>query len=77
MTEIAIKPVTPVQQLVEEIASRRDARHLLLLCDFDGTLCPFFADPRAVGLTDTMARILGSLASRPDSSLGVISGRRL
>jgi len=75
--ELALKPVTPVAQLAEEIASRRGARHMLLLCDFDGTLCPFFADPRAVALTDSMARVLGSLASRPDGSLGVISGRRL
>ena len=77
MMEIAVKPVTPVEQLVAEIASRRGARHLLLLCDFDGTLCPFFADPRAVALTGSMARILGALASRPDCTLGVISGRRL
>jgi len=75
--ELALKPVTPVAQLAEEIAARRGARHMLLLCDFDGTLCPFFADPRAVALTDSMARVLGSLASRPDGSLGVISGRRL
>jgi alpha,alpha-trehalase len=71
------KAVTPFEELGADIVTRRGDRHLLLLCDFDGTLCPFFADPRAVTLTDSMQRVLASLASRPDCSLGVISGRRL
>jgi trehalose-phosphatase len=75
--ETTAKPVTPPDELMDEIAARRGGRHLLLLCDFDGTLCPFFSDPRAVVLSESMARVLGSLASRPDCSLGVISGRRL
>jgi trehalose-phosphatase len=69
--------VDAVDDLAADIAARRGGRHLLLLCDFDGTLTPFNPDPRAVGLGETMARVLGSLASRPDCTLGVISGRRL
>jgi trehalose-phosphatase len=75
--ESAARPLTDIGHLAEEIQRRRGGRHLLLLCDFDGTLCPFNADPRAVTLGDGMARVLGSLASRSDCSLGVISGRRL
>jgi trehalose-phosphatase len=75
--EITAKPVTAPDALIAEIAARRGGRHLLLLCDFDGTLCPFFSDPRAVALSERMTGVLGSLASRPDCSLGVISGRRL
>jgi trehalose-phosphatase len=76
-TGAAAKTVDSLDDLAAEIAARRGARHLLLLCDFDGTLSPFDPDPRAVRLGDGMARVLGSLASRPDCTLGVISGRRL
>jgi alpha,alpha-trehalase len=66
-----------VDDLAATICARRTGRHLLLLCDFDGTLSPFNPDPRAVVLGDGVARVLGLLASRADCSLGVISGRRL
>jgi trehalose-phosphatase len=77
MIPTAAKPVTPLDRITAEIAARRDGRHLLLLCDFDGTLTPFDPDPRAVRLSGEMALVLGSIASRPDCSVGVISGRRL
>jgi alpha,alpha-trehalase len=65
------------ESIAAEIATRRAGRHLLLLCDFDGTLTPFNPDPRAVRLDERVARVLGSLASRPDCTVGIISGRRL
>jgi alpha,alpha-trehalase len=67
----------PVATLAADIIARRAGRHLLLLCDFDGTLTAFNPDPRAVRLDARVARVLGSLASRGDASVGVISGRRL
>jgi alpha,alpha-trehalase len=76
-TNTAPKPIASVKDLTAEVVARRGQRHLLLLCDFDGTLVPFDPDPRAVVLGDEMARVLGSLASRPHCSVGVISGRRL
>jgi len=72
-----VKPVAPLEELAAAIQARRGGRHLLLLCDFDGTLVPFNPDPRQVVLSDEMAGVLGSIASRPDCSVGVISGRRL
>ena len=73
---VAGAAATP-EAIAKEIAARRAGRHLLLLCDFDGTLSPFNPDPRAVVLADGVERALGSLASRADCSVGVISGRRL
>jgi trehalose-phosphatase len=66
-----------LEPLAAEISARRAGRHLLLLCDFDGTLTAFHPDPRAVRLDDNVARVLGSLASRQDCTVGIISGRRL
>jgi alpha,alpha-trehalase len=59
------------------LAARRAGRHLLLLFDFDGTLCPFSPSPDEVHLSDRVRRLLASLASRPESTVGIISGRRL
>ena len=66
-----------VQLAVSELARRRCGRHLLLLFDFDGTLTPFQPDPDAVHLDDDVRARLGSLALKPRSTVGVISGRRL
>src|SRR5436190_22016239 len=66
-----------VAAIAQEIAARRERRHLLLLCDFDGTLARFDPDPRAVCLPDGVAAALGTLASSRDCSVGVISGRPL
>jgi len=62
---------------VSELARRRAGNHLLLLFDFDGTLAPFSVDPDAVYLSDEVRRLLGSLALKPNSTIGIISGRRL
>ena len=51
-------------------------RPLLLLTDFDGTLCEFQADPAAVFLSDQCRTALSTLATRPGLSVGIISGRR-
>jgi len=66
-----------VSTVFSALADRRDGRHLLLLLDFDGTLCPFDPDPDNVHLTGTVRTFLGSLARKPASTVGIISGRRL
>jgi alpha,alpha-trehalase len=66
-----------VEAAVAEVRKRRSGRHLLLLFDFDGTLAPFDPDPGAVYLPSEVARLLGSLASKADTTVGIISGRRL
>jgi trehalose-phosphatase len=66
-----------VDDAIAELARRRAERHLLLLFDFDGTLCPFQPDPDAVYPEERIVRLLGSLASKANSTVGIISGRRL
>lgn len=66
-----------VDDAIAELARRRAGRHLLLLFDFDGTLCPFHSDPDLVYPDERIVRVLGSLASKPDATVGIISGRRL
>lgn len=66
-----------VDLVFSALADRRAGRHLLLLFDFDGTLCPFHPDPDNVQLTGTVRALLGSLALKPASTVGIISGRRL
>lgn len=52
-------------------------RPLLLLSDFDGTLCEFRDDPEAVRLPAARGAALSTLAARPDVSVGIVSGRRV
>ena len=49
---------------------------VLLLTDFDGTLCEFQTDPAAVFLSEGCRTALSTLARRPGLPVGVVSGRR-
>ena len=51
-------------------------RPVLLLTDFDGTLCAFQIDPAAVFLSEGCRTALSTLAKRPGLDVGVVSGRR-
>ena len=53
-----------------------DRRPLLLLSDFDGTLCELRDDPEAVRLPAARRDALSTLARRPEVSVGIVSGRR-
>ena len=68
-------PFSTVDDVVAAITGDR-MRPLLLLTDFDGTLCEFQTDPAAVFLSDPCRTALSTLATRPGLSVGVISGRR-
>ena len=57
--------------------AHRTHAHLALLFDYDGTLTPIVAHPRLARLDRAMRAVLRRLASRPDVSLGIISGRSL
>ncbi len=60
-----------------QIRTRRGDRSLLLLCDFDGTLCEFRPDPTGVWLSEPRRELLQRIAGRPGVTLGIVSGRRL
>jgi trehalose 6-phosphate phosphatase len=69
--------VDDIQNAAKAIQTKAHGRHLLLLSDFDGTLCEFSTDPDAVRLTDDRRHLLESLASGPGTTLAIVSGRRL
>jgi trehalose 6-phosphate phosphatase len=60
-------------------AVRRISRshHLLLLFDFDGTLCDFSLDPAAVWLPDARRDLLLTIEASRRATLAIVSGRRL
>lgn len=53
------------------------ASHLLLGLDYDGTLTPLVDDPSAAALAPEMREVLQALAARPETTVAIISGRRL
>ena len=57
-------PDTDVGRAVQAIRERGAGRHLLLLCDFDGTLCEFDPDPTAVRLRPSRRALLESIAGQ-------------
>jgi trehalose-phosphatase len=66
-----------VSRAAEAIRRLRAGRHLLLLLDFDGTLTEFHPDPETVELPDARRALLLQLSTRPDVTIGIVSGRRL
>jgi len=53
------------------------AGHFLLLFDFDGTLCELAPTPVASLLPASRRALLAALAARDDTTVGIVSGRRL
>jgi trehalose-phosphatase len=63
-----------LRRAVVELARRP---RLLVACDYDGTLAPITADPRAVQPRPEAVTALRSLACLPETTAAVISGRAL
>jgi trehalose 6-phosphate phosphatase len=59
------------------IKSIKTASHVLLLCDYDGTLTPIVGRPEDAVLSAGVRQRLKALSRRPEYSVGVITGRRL
>ncbi len=53
----------------------REARHILLLTDYDGTLTPIVERPELASLSKDTRRLLQALARQRYFTAGVISGR--
>ena len=62
--------------VAREVRTRSAGRHLLVLCDFDGTLCEFDPDPHAVWLPASIRDALNAIAAS-GASVALVSGRRL
>jgi trehalose-phosphatase len=68
--------VDPIE-LAREVLARSAGRHLLLLCDFDGTLAEFDPDPHSVWLPPSIRDALNGIARNGRTTVGLVSGRRL
>lgn len=55
----------------------REARHILLMFDFDGTLTPIVDTPEMARLQEESRKLLKSLARRPNCTAAIISGRAI
>jgi trehalose-phosphatase len=53
------------------------ARHVLLLCDYDGTLTPIAERPELADLSENATQLLQTLAHQSHFTVSVISGRAL
>ncbi len=69
------KPVEGNPPSATEISLMHSARHLHLLLDYDGTLVPFAARPELANPDPDLLDLLKSLASHPNLSVHIISGR--
>jgi trehalose-phosphatase len=69
-------PADP-RTVATQIRTRRGDQPLLLLCDFDGTLCEFRPDPTEVWLPEPRRDLLERIAGRHGVTVGIVSGRRL
>jgi trehalose-phosphatase len=78
MSTTAVAPlhVTPPSVIVDAIARGPDGPRLLLF-DYDGTLCEFAPTPDAAFMPARRRELLRRLSTRPDVTVGVVSGRRL
>jgi trehalose 6-phosphate phosphatase len=71
-----MRSVDPAE-LARDIRTRSTGHHLLVLCDFDGTLAEFDPDPHAVWLPRSIREALNGIAAASDATVGLVSGRRL
>ncbi len=62
------------QEVVHQLG---DARHILLLLDYDGTLTPIVERPELADLPEEVRRLLRDLVRQRRFTVGIISGRAL
>jgi len=55
----------------------RHADRIILLSDFDGTLCPIVDRPEQASISESTRLLLKELAQKPGISVAIISGRSL
>lgn len=66
-----------VSRVLAAIEERPSNEQLVMLSDFDGTLAPYHPDPAAPTLSADTKDVLETLATRHDTAVGLVSGRRL
>jgi len=64
-------------EVARRAAARLQGRHALVLTDYDGTLSQLVDKPSDAVVTDEVRGAFTSLASLPQLTIGVVSGRRM
>jgi trehalose 6-phosphate synthase/phosphatase len=64
------------ERINELLRSLHNAKRLLLLLDYDGTLVPFAGTPDLAPPDAELKELLRKLAARPGTSIHIVSGRR-
>ncbi len=62
-------------EIADLVARARDAEDLTVILDYDGTLMPFYGAPADAAPDAELTHLLHALASRPRTSVHVVSGR--
>jgi trehalose 6-phosphate phosphatase len=62
------------QKIVKQF---RDAAHILLLSDYDGTLTPIVDKPEMANLAERTRQLIRDLSRQPRFTVGIVSGRAL
>ncbi len=70
-------PTRPAPLDAARVLDARRSRGLVAVFDLDGTLAPIAATPGAARVPSTTRRALRRLSRRPDTLVGVVSGRPL
>jgi trehalose 6-phosphate synthase/phosphatase len=71
----AFRPVSRPEELDRALVRMREAKRLVLLLDYDGTLVPYAPLPELASPDASLLELLGALARRPGTAVHVVSGR--
>jgi trehalose-phosphatase len=77
MPGVSPSPLSQLPLRPEAVMAARRRHGLVAVFDFDGTLVPIERSPEAVQPAPEAARMLETLAQRPDTLAAVVSGRGL
>jgi trehalose 6-phosphate phosphatase len=78
MTDTVAGPIAPSgPPQAAELGDLAQCAHLLVACDYDGTIAPIVDDPSAAPPMPEAISALRALAALPNTSVAVISGRAL
>ncbi len=68
-------PVSPAHEIEAALGRAQEAKPLVLLLDYDGTLVPFTGVPRDAAPDADLLALIAALAARAETAVHIVSGR--